>query len=45
LKRTSQSDNVQQTDISFAPFDSSDVVPMEIGKFGEPFLRETTLNP
>ena len=45
LQRTCERYDIQQSDISFTSLDSSNVIPMEMGNFGEPFLRETALKP
>jgi hypothetical protein len=35
-------DDVEQSDISFSALNSSNVVPMQTGKLGQAFLRQTT---
>lgn len=34
--------DVEQSDIPFSAFNSSDVVPMQTSKLGQTFLRQTT---
>ena len=42
-KRMGELDDVQQRDIPLAPFDASDIGPVDAGQFSKLFLRKSSL--
>ena len=43
-QRMRQLDDIEQTDVAFAPLDSADVIAMQIGQFRQMFLRQPALD-
>jgi hypothetical protein len=41
----SQSDDVEQADVAFAPLDSSDIVSVQVRQLCEALLRKAALHP
>jgi hypothetical protein len=44
-KSVSKSDDVEQANVAFAAFDSSDIISVQVRQLGEALLRQASLHP